>query len=161
MIDPTTGSSNRLVELFAAADADDAAAAAALEDATSPRPLSPGAGESAAPSPAARRATSSSSDFGASSPALASDTDPVYSYCQVCWLDANLVEQPDQVCPTFTHTLQVLMGQLLALAVNMQSFGMASEELDRMLAALAAGNGLPRSMAETVRAVVQVTPASR
>ena len=48
------------------------------------------------------------------------------------------------------------MGQLLALAVNMQSFGTAPEELDRLLAALAAGNGLPRAMAETVRAVAQV-----
>jgi hypothetical protein len=47
------------------------------------------------------------------------------------------------------------MGQLLALAVNMQSFGTGADELDRTLVALAAGNGLPRAMAETVRAVAQ------
>lgn len=50
------------------------------------------------------------------------------------------------------------MGQLLALAVNMQSFGTAPDELDRMLSALAAGNGLPRAMADTVRAVAQISP---
>jgi hypothetical protein len=50
------------------------------------------------------------------------------------------------------------MGQLLALAVNMQSFGTDPSELDQTLAALAGGNGLPRAMSDTVRAVAQAPP---
>ena len=84
MIDPTTGSSTRLVELFAAADADDAAA---LEADTT---LIVGATEQSHNAPtnaqSPRRAISSPSTGGSQGASFAqnsSDTDPTYTYCQV------------------------------------------------------------------------------
>jgi hypothetical protein len=155
LIDPATASNSRLASLFAAVDAADGGAAAASLPSDRPPSLpqldgSEGAARStaspaqargderASPSPAAAAAAAASGDGG----------DPSYAYTQASTCESR---GPAHIA---SLKLQIVFGQLMALGVNMLSFGMPREAVDTLVKLLAVGNGLPKSLLDMLREMI-------
>jgi Tetratricopeptide repeat len=51
---------------------------------------------------------------------------------------------------------QIIFGQLMALSVNMTSFGVPKHEVSGLVLSLAAGNGLPKDMRDSLKGIMMV-----
>lgn len=175
IIDPSAASNSRLTSIFSKADAElsaeeEAAAAAAAaagggeggaggespasdkSDATSE---SEGEGEDGGSSGGGAEAAAAASSSQAESGGASSRSRPSRRGGSGAGSSSSLAPGlPADGDVAYAYS-QILFGQLMALAINMKSFGVDASHVRQILLQLAVGNGLPRDMVRTLLMTIE------